>query len=351
MPDDEMYAGLPVGGLSRSAPPLDVTGQRSPADTASGVLGGALTTAVPRITVLVPCYNYGRYLGEALDSVISQSFTAWEAIVIDNGSTDDTAKVLARYRDPRIRVVYHGVNRGLPLSYNEGLALAKGELFVMLSADDRYKPGFLEQIVGCFDAHPEVALVTTHGDRIDADGRVYRIENAPFERTGIYDGLPLLFERSFVAASAGVARTAVLRALGGYDPALNHSGDTYLWRRLAISGPVGYVHERLYERRFHADSASRQAVRSQVLQTEHGDQLARIFNAPDLPARVRAMQEHAYSELQWKLAHAYFAERRLGLTLTHAVSAIRFDRGVLTRHRPLRALLRTLRRARPSGGD
>jgi glycosyltransferase involved in cell wall biosynthesis len=314
------------------------------ADAEDGAPGGKRSIGAPRATVLVPCCNYGRFLGETLDSLLHQSFTAWEAIVIDNGSTDETATVLDRYRDQRIRVIYHGVNRGHIASYNEGLALAKGELFVLLSADDRYKPAFLERVVACFDAHPDVSFVTTHGERIDENGRVFRTELAPFEASGIFDGLPLLFERSF-ASTAGVARTADFRALGAYDPAMPYSADTYLWRRLSISRPVGYVHERLYERRFHERSLSRELVRSEVLETEHTEQLDRIFSTPDLPARVRAMRGHAYSELHWKIAHAYFAERHLGLTVAHAASAIRFDPALLKRHHAVRALSRAVRRA------
>jgi glycosyltransferase involved in cell wall biosynthesis len=298
----------------------------------------------PRITVHVPSYNYGRFVGDALDSLLRQSFVAWEAIVIDDASTDETATVLDRYHDPRIRVVRHPARRGHISTYNEGIALATGELFVILSADDRYKPAFLERVVAWFDEHPDATLVTTHGDRIDEHGCVFASELAPFERSGVYDGLPLLFERTFVAASAGVARTATLRSLGGYDPDLSHSADAYLWRQLAIAGPIGYVHERLYERRFHAESLSRTARRSDVLETEHGDQLARIFSAPDLPPRVRGMRRHACSELHWKIAHAYFAERRFGRTAAHAALAIRFDRSIVRRHNPARALLRAAKR-------
>jgi glycosyltransferase involved in cell wall biosynthesis len=320
------------------------------ADSAGLAAADRKTTVTPRITVHVPCYNYGRFLPDALDSLLQQSFAAWEAVVIDDASTDETVAVLDRYHDPRIRVVRHPVRRGHISTFNEGIALATGDLFVILSADDRYRPAFLERVVAWFDEHPEATLVTTHGERIDGQGCVFGTEVAPFERSGVYAGLPLLFERTFVAASAGVARTATLRSLGGYDADLNHSADAYLWRQLAISGPVGYLHERLYERRFHAESMSLTARRSHVLETEHAEQLARIFSTPDLPPRIRAMRRHAYSELHWKLAHAYFAERRFGRTLAHAGSAIRFDRGVVRRHNPARALLRVARRTALSLG-
>ena len=293
----------------------------------------------PRVTVLVPSYNYGRFIADALDSLLCQSFTDWEAVVIDNASTDDTKTVLDRYGDPRIRVEYHAENRGHIASFNEGLALAEGELFVLLSADDRYRPAFLERVVECFDAHPNVSFVATHGERIDEHGRVVGPELGLFDRSGVHEGLPLLFERSF-ATCAGVAPTASFRALGGYDTTLPHSHDTYLWRRLAISAPIGYVYEPLYERRFHERSLSREAARSRVLEAEHGKQLARIFSAPDLPPRVRSLERHAYSELHWKIAHEYFAERRFGRTVAHALSAVRYEPAVLRRHHPWRRLRR-----------
>ena len=314
------------------------------ADTSDRASADLKLTVTPRITVHVPCHNYGRFLGDALDSLLRQSCSAWEAIVIDDASTDETAAVLDRYHDPRIGVVRHPVRRGHLATFNEGIALATSELFVILSADDRYKPKFLERVVAWFDQHPEVSLVTTNGDRIDGQGCVIGTEVAPFDRSGVYEALPLLFNRTFVAASGGVARTETLRSLGGYDPDLSHSADAFLWRRLAITGPTGYVHERLYERRFHGESMSRTASRSQVLEVEHADQLARIFSTPALPPRIRAMRGHAYSELHWKIAHAYFAERRLGRTVAHAGLAIRFDPAIVTRHNPARAVLRAARR-------
>src|SRR3982751_4550304 len=91
----------------------------------------------PRVTFLVPCYNYGRYLAQALDSLLSQTLRDLELIAIDDGSQDDSMAVLSRYRDePRVRVLHHEKNKGHIYSYNEGLALARGNYIGILSADD-----------------------------------------------------------------------------------------------------------------------------------------------------------------------------------------------------------------------
>ncbi len=297
----------------------------------------------PRITVHVPCYNYGRFLPDALDSLLAQSFADWEAVVIDDASDDDTAAVLSRYRDPRIRIVRHPVNRGHIATYNEGISLAAGEFFVILSADDRYKPCFLARVVNCFDEHPEVALVYTDGDLIDDNGDLLRPNDGTFGKSGVYQGLPLLFARTFIAASGGVARTATLRAVGGYDPDLPHTADAYLWCRLAILGPFGYVAESLYDFRLHHGSMQHQLPRSQVLETEHVEQLRRIFAAPDLPEAVRGLKSNAYAELHWRIARAHLTERSFGRSAAHVGLALAHDPTIATRHHPARALVQIAR--------
>jgi UDP-2-acetamido-3-amino-2,3-dideoxy-glucuronate N-acetyltransferase len=299
----------------------------------------------PRVTVHVPCYNYARFLPEALDSLLAQSFADWEAVVIDDASDDDTAAVLSRYRDPRIRIVRHPVNRGHIATYNEGISLAAGEFFVILSADDRYKPCFLARVLQCFEEHPEVALVYTDGDLIDENGDLLRRNDGTFGTSGVYEGLPVLFERTFVAASGGVARTATLRKVGGYDPDFPHTADAYLWCRLAILGPLGYVAESLYDFRLHEGSMQHQLPRSQVLETEHVEQLRRIFAAPDLPAAVRALEPDAYGALHWRIARAHLTERNFGRSVWHVGLAVAHDPGILRRHHPVRALVQVVMRS------
>src|SRR5918996_1722334 len=133
---------------------------------------GSETMTRPRISVHVPAHNYAHYLPEAIDSLLSQTFQDWEAIVIDDASTDATPEVLARIRDPRIRVRRHDRCMKNIRTYNEAIDLARGELFVILSADDRYRPGFLQRVVESFDRYPEAALVYTNHEFIDATGDV-----------------------------------------------------------------------------------------------------------------------------------------------------------------------------------
>src|SRR3954470_12776257 len=96
---------------------------------------GVTMTREPRASFVVPCYNYGRFLAQAVDSLLSQTLDAIEVIVVDDASTDNTGEILQRYAgEPRVRVICHLENKGHIYSYNEGLALARGEFVGLLSA-------------------------------------------------------------------------------------------------------------------------------------------------------------------------------------------------------------------------
>src|ERR1051325_3330661 len=94
------------------------------------------TNAMPRVSYVVPCYNYGHFLARAVDSLLQQTFRLLEVIVVDDASTDDTQQVLARYaNEERVRVIHHANNRGHIQSYNEGLQMARGDFIGLVSAD------------------------------------------------------------------------------------------------------------------------------------------------------------------------------------------------------------------------
>lgn len=114
----------------------------------------------PMITVVVPCYNYGRFVGETLESILQQSYTDWECIVIDDGSTDNTREVVEPYAAKYENIIYHyQKNGGLPNARNAGIRLAKGKYLQFLDADDLLESRKFERQMDCFKANPNLDLV------------------------------------------------------------------------------------------------------------------------------------------------------------------------------------------------
>ena len=311
-------------------------------------------TSAPRITVHVPAYNYGQFLGDALDSLLAQTCGDWEAIVIDDASTDDTPRVLSRYHDPRVRVVRHDVNRGHIATYNEGIDLARGEYFAILSADDRFQPTFFERVLACFDQCPDADLVYTDAERIDADGRVIGGPATTLDpdHDWVRDlSVPLMFGW-IIEGCGGVARTQALRELGGYDPAFPHTADLYLWRRLAFRGPVGHVTGRLLQHRDHPGAMHHSTTWLELMTSEEPQQIARLFRDPALPAAVASHRRRIDAALAVHRARARFRDGRYAAATTEFAAAVRSDPQVWQPEHPLRVFARehAANRVRPRRG-
>ena len=126
----------------------------------------------PRVSVVVPTFNQAAYLPLALDSILQQTYGRWEAVVVNDGSTDDTAAIADDYsrRDSRFRVIHKG-NGGISSALNSGLAEASGDYFCWLSSDDMYLPGKLEAQVRAFETHSSTAGIVVGGyQHIDSWG-------------------------------------------------------------------------------------------------------------------------------------------------------------------------------------
>ena len=112
----------------------------------------------PQVSVVIPAYNCAAYVGQACDSVLSQTYTDWEIIVVDDGSKDDTRLVLDKYGDRRVRYVYQE-NQGVSLARNHGIQLARGEFVAFLDADDFFLPDKLASQIAVFAAQPNLGIV------------------------------------------------------------------------------------------------------------------------------------------------------------------------------------------------
>jgi glycosyltransferase involved in cell wall biosynthesis len=140
---------------------------------------------IPRVSVIIPCYNHAHYLPDAVASVVAQTFADWEAIIVDDGSPDDTAAVaaelIARHPAHAIRLLRQP-NQGLGASRNNAIRAARGEYILPLDADDAVEPAMLAQTVAVLDARPEVGFVYTDVRRFGGESSILRCEDYRLDR-------------------------------------------------------------------------------------------------------------------------------------------------------------------------
>lgn len=203
----------------------------------------------PVVSVVVPCYNLGRYLDEAVDSVLAQSFQNFEILVVDDGSTDEaTRDHLETFTRPKTRVV-RSENRGLPAAKNLGLTHTTGQYVSMLDADDRLDPVFLERSVDALDNDASLAFAShwfrTFGDEV-------------WDWTPSSCDLLTLLDANTVNGAALVRREA-LDAVGGFDETMRDGCEDWdLWISLVERGYPGRIlPEVLFHYRRRANSMSR----------------------------------------------------------------------------------------------
>jgi glycosyltransferase involved in cell wall biosynthesis len=191
--------------------------------------------AAPLISVIVPCYNHGHFLREALDSIGPSSLSI-EIVVVDDGSTDDTGKVLAAFETPHTLRCIRQPNAGLANARNRGLRESHGDLLVFLDADDRLTPGALDIGAAALAEHPECAFTFGRCTMMDTDGSLMPTTLQP---RIVHDHYRELLRRNYIWMPATVmfCREAVERA-GGFNPNVNAAADYELYLHIARHHPV-----------------------------------------------------------------------------------------------------------------
>lgn len=204
--------------------------------------------SLPTVSVVVPCYNYGKFLPGCISSIVSQKGVDVRVLIIDDCSPDDSAVVAARLADAheQVEFVRHVQNKGHIATYNEGLlSWADGEYVTLLSADDELTPGSLARSVSIMEKHPGVGMVYG-GIEEFGDGMSPVVSSRGRVGEMIHDRRTWLRNRSREAANTvptpgTVLRNSIQRAVGGYDPVLTHAGDFEMWLRVAAISDIGYV--------------------------------------------------------------------------------------------------------------
>jgi len=200
------------------------------------------------VSVIIPCYNYGRFLGQCVGSVLGQAGVEVEVLVIDDASPDGSGEIAAELgrADPRVSVVRHARNMGHIATYNEGLRWARREYLLLLSADDFLTPGSLARATALMDGHRSVGFVygraVSDGSELPAPGAQ---EGGWSAR--VVGGPAWIAERcrqmdNVVPTPTAVVRTSIQHGVGGYRDDSPYAGDLEMWLRLAAHADVGEVH-------------------------------------------------------------------------------------------------------------
>lgn len=192
-------------------------------------------------------YDGERYLREAINSILNQSFNDFEFLIINDGSTDRTQEIILSYNDPRLRLIDNPHNLGLTKSLNCGLKQSSGQFVARQDADDISEPERLAKQVAFLEKHTEVALLGTWYKEIDSQGTFIENARLPCDDTGIR--WSLLFFCPFVHSSVMLRRAAVLEHIGFYNEAFVYSQDYELWTRIARLMPVANLNQYLVKLR------------------------------------------------------------------------------------------------------
>jgi glycosyltransferase involved in cell wall biosynthesis len=200
------------------------------------------------VDVVVPCYNYSRYLPGCVDSVLSQEGVQVRVLVIDDASTDETPQVARTLAAADSRVEYrrHEVNKGHIATYNEGLLeWSTADYAVLISADDMLAPGSLNRAAGLMESDRTIGMVYGSTIKFQHNAELPKVSNGKFSYT-LFPGDHWVAARcraghNVISSPEVVVRGSIQRSVGGYRPELPHAGDLEMWLRIAAVSNIAYV--------------------------------------------------------------------------------------------------------------
>lgn len=272
-------------------------------------------THVPKVTVIIPVYNGGQSIGDAIESALSQTMDDIEIIVIDDGSTDETASVLAKFED-RITILRQA-NAGPYVARNAGIARSRGTFVAFLDADDRWLPDKLAAQLTIMETRPEVGLVFCDGRFVDLASRTPRGRlfeaNPPAEG----DAFDQLLEQNFIPNSAVLVRRTILEQTGPFRT-LRLAADWHKWLQIAMRSRIAYVDHVALEFGLHSENISSNPLTMAESQVELFASL--VEDAPNAIIRARIRDRFEDASAMAALVTVAVGLRRVRRTLTAAPS-------------------------------
>jgi glycosyltransferase involved in cell wall biosynthesis len=265
------------------------------------------------VSVVIPTYDDAESLPDSIDSVLDQTLSDLELLIVDDCSEDDTPRVVREYTDPRITYVRHGENSGGSAARNTGIRLSEGEYIAFLDSDDTWHPTKLEKQVSCLESRSDDWIAVYCDAEYQSEGVIDRVLELYKDLTGVgrgHEGSEELIERlimaeAFVAAgSTLLARSECVKRIGGFDEAFVRHQDWEFLIRLLEHGKCAYVDERLVsiDRSGSTSPDKRLAAKEMFLET-FSEQIERH------PASARNIENrHMYLSAVLYFEHGRFRE-------------------------------------------
>lgn len=214
----------------------------------------------PDVSIIMPVLNGERYIGEAIESILAQTYTNYELLVVDDGCTDGTRDVLTQFQARTdLTVIQHSTRQGIPRSINDGIRAASGKFIAFLDHDDAWFRSFLQTQVAYLNDHPDVGMAHSDFQTIDAQGNIIEASVAACRKRKRWSGhvFAHLFMDSFIVGNSVLIRKECFDAVGLFDEELPWS-DYHMWLRIARHYKVDYVPQVLTKYRQHATQNTRE---------------------------------------------------------------------------------------------
>ena len=277
---------------------------------------------MPQVAVIIPAYNQSQYLRQAIQSVLDQTFIDWEAVIVDDGSSDDTRNVAHSFTDSRVRYIYQE-NRGLSAARNTGIRSSTAPYLSFLDSDDMFLPEKLALLLDALEQQPELGMVAGQAIPVDEyNQRVGKIMDTP---------LPQQPERLLLGNPLHVGSVLLRRSwqeqAGFFDESLRSYEDWDMWLRLSVLGcRMSYVNKPVSLYRFHTAQMTRIGTQ---MTTATFAVLDKLYADPELPPAWQELHDLAYSRAYLRAAaQAYLAEN-FDYAKTCIVNAVQLNPSLL----------------------
>ncbi|MDZ8080630.1 MAG: glycosyltransferase [Nostoc sp. DcaGUA01] len=251
----------------------------------------------PQISVIIPAYNGERTILETIASVRQQTFSDFELIIINDGSTDGTLELVNTVEDPRIKIFSYK-NAGLPVARNRGISHATGEFITFIDADDLWTPDKLELQLAALQQHPEAGVAYSWTYYMDDKGEAFHSSNTLSFEGNVFANL--LLGNFLESGSNPLIRRQAIDSTGEFDSTLKYCEDWEYWLRLAVRWPFVVVPK---QQIFYRQTSGAMSSKMEVVEKYHIIMIERAFQLA--PSELHYLKNHSLANIYQFLAHLY----------------------------------------------